>query len=256
MGTYRSQQRDPRKKRAAADPLADLAGVELDARRAQRLATVDAFQRGRTPLTVIALAERATGFADETVAQVMAKHPPPHLACQEGCDWCCYLVVGTAVPEVIRIVEYMRKSFSEDELRATRQRIVALDEQKRQRIATRGADATPLATRAPLPCPLLVNHRCSVYPVRPLTCRGCNSRDARQCELFLDPKNKAVVPAYVPQHRLMTFVLDGLRAGAAESGLNGDLVELTAALRIAFEVPDAAERWLAGEAVFAPARLN
>ena len=47
-----------------------------------------------------------------------------------------------------------------------------------------------------------------------------------------------------------------MRAGLAEAGLKGDLLELTAALRIAFEVPDAFERWLAGEAVFAPARLD
>jgi hypothetical protein len=39
-------------------------------------------------------------------------------------------------------------------------------------------------------------------------------------------------------------------------GLPGDLLELTAALRIAFEVPDAFDRWRAGEAVFAPARLD
>jgi hypothetical protein len=65
-----------------------------------------------------------------------------------------------------------------------------------------------------------------------------------------------VVPNYVPQLRLTTFVLDGLRAGLSESGLQGDRVELTAALRIALEVPDAAERWRAGGVVSAPARLN
>ncbi len=52
-----------------------------------------------------------------------------------------------------------------------------------------------------------------------------------------------------------TFVLDGMRAGLTESGLHGDLLELTAALRIGFTVADAFERWLAGEPVFAPARL-
>jgi hypothetical protein len=34
------------------------------------------------------------------------------------------------------------------------------------------------------------------------------------------------------------------------------LLELTVTLRIALEVPDAAERWLAGEVVFALAWLN
>src|SRR5262249_24591172 len=110
--------------------------------------------------------------------------------------------------------------------------------------------------RARFPCPLLVNHRCTAYPVRPLTCRGLTSSDAQQCERFLQAPRRTVVPSYVPQLRLMTFALDGLRAGLSESGLKDDLVEWTAALRIALEVPDAAERWLAGEPVFAAARLN
>jgi len=46
-----------------------------------------------------------------------------------------------------------------------------------------------------------------------------------------------------------------MRAGLEESRLDGELLELTAALDIALTVPDAAERWLAGEKVFAPARL-
>jgi hypothetical protein len=150
---------------------------------------------------------------------------------------------------VIRIVEYLQRMLSPEELQATRARIVALDDQKRTNRLGQRADA-----RAP--CALLVNHRCIAYPVRPLTCRGFNSSDAHSCELFLQSPRKVVVPNYVPQLRLMTFVLDGMRAGLSESGLRGDLVELTAALRIALEVPDAAERWLAGEAVFTPARLN
>jgi hypothetical protein len=47
-----------------------------------------------------------------------------------------------------------------------------------------------------------------------------------------------------------------MRAGLAEARLDGELLELTAALDLALRVPDAAERWLAGEAVFAPARLT
>jgi hypothetical protein len=88
-----------------------------------------------------------------------------------------------------------------------------------------------------------------------LTCRGYNSSDASQCERSVKARERVEVPSYAPQHRLAVFVLDGLRAGLAEAGLNGDLLELTAALRIALDLPDAAERWLAAEPVFAPARL-
>jgi hypothetical protein len=64
------------------------------------------------------------------------------------------------------------------------------------------------------------------------------------------------VPIYWPQQRLAAFVLDGLRAGLEASLLDGELLELTAALRIALETPNVEERWLAGESVFAPARLD
>jgi hypothetical protein len=56
--------------------------------------------------------------------------------------------------------------------------------------------------------------------------------------------------------RLTTLVLDGLRAGVAQTGLWSEAVELIAALRIALAQPDAVERWLDGQPVFAPARLR
>jgi hypothetical protein len=131
---------------------------------------------------------------------------------------------------------------------ALRERVVRLDEERRGlKVAGR--------RRQPLPCALLVDHRCIAYPVRPLTCRGFNSRDASRCEQFVTASCPAP-PLYEPQVRLTAFVLDGMRAGLAEAGLAGERVELTAALRIALEPPDAVERFLAGEAAFAAARLD
>jgi Fe-S-cluster containining protein len=227
----------------------DLGGRELDARRVERLQTVQILKSGRTPLKIVEIADRATALAEEAVEGAKRAYPPPSLACKEGCDWCCYLRVGTAVPEVFRIAFYLRQTLSPEELRSARERIVKLDEQRRQLRASKRAEAR-------LPCALLVDRRCSAYPVRPLTCRGFNSSDAHQCELFLKLGNKVTVPTYNAQFRLTTFVLDGMRAGVSEAGLKGDLLDLTSALRIAFEVPDAFERWLAGEPVFAPARLD
>jgi Fe-S-cluster containining protein len=228
---------------------ADSEGSALEARRAQRLRTVEVLASGRTPLNVIAAAEHAAAVAEHAVQGVQARQPPrPPLACQPGCDWCCHQMVGTSVPEVMRIVSYLRQQQSAEELRQTQERVVAVDEQRR---SLRGDSA---AARR-LPCPLLVEHRCAVYPVRPLTCRGFNSSNARRCEEWVTTREPVEIPAYMPQRRLATFVLDGLRAGIAEAGLSSELLELTAALRVALSVPDAAERWLAGEAVFAAARF-
>jgi hypothetical protein len=63
------------------------------------------------------------------------------------------------------------------------------------------------------------------------------------------------VPQYGPQQRLTTLILDGVHSGLAEVGLKSEPLELAAALRIALTVPDAIDRWLGGENVFAPARL-
>jgi Fe-S-cluster containining protein len=224
-------------------------GLELDARRSGRLQTAGILKPARTPLTVIAAAGQAADLAEGAVREAKRRWPPPPSACQEGCDWCCYLLVGTSVPEVARIVEHLRQTLSPEELRALRERVVRQDEQRR---ALKG----PQRAAAHLPCALLVGRRCSAYPVRPLTCRGFNSADARRCELSVTSGARVAVPAYAPQLRLNTFVLDGLREGLAAAGLSGDLLELNAALRIALEVPDAVERWLAGEAVFAAARLD
>jgi Fe-S-cluster containining protein len=219
----------------------------LEARRSQRLKTVAALQTGRTPLQLVTVAEAAVTVADDAVRDAVVRDPPrAPPACKEGCAWCCYQRVGTVAPEVLRIAAYLVQTLTPEELASTRARINERAEQKR----------LPRPGQGTLACALLVDNRCLAYSVRPLTCRGFNSSDARQCERSLTPGGgPGVVPSYAPQQRLCTFVLDGLRAGLEESRLDGELLELTAALRIAFTVPNAAERWLAGETVFAPARL-
>jgi Fe-S-cluster containining protein len=225
-------------------------GLEFDARRAQRLKTTAALQGLRTSLQVIEIAEHAARLSDESIQKVVSEYPPsPPLACQEGCAWCCHKLVGTTAPEVFRIADYLQKHFTPQELQTIQNHILVRDEERKGLREDRWSAAR-------LPCPLLVDNRCSVYPVRPLTCRGFNSSDARQCERWVKKRERVEVPIYQPQHRLATFVLDGIRAGLSESGLPDDLLELTAALRIALKLPNAFDRWLAGEPIFAPARMR
>jgi Fe-S-cluster containining protein len=158
-------------------------------------------------------------------------------------------LVGTTAPEVFRIAQYLQEHLSSEELAWARDRIIRRDEERKALAADRWSAAR-------LPCSLLINDRCSVYPVRPLTCRGFNSSDARQCERWVKTRGQVEVPIYEPQQRLATFVLDGLRAGLAECKLSNDLLELTAALRIALTVPNAFDRWTAGDSIFAPAKMR
>jgi hypothetical protein len=214
----------------------------MAARRDQRVYTAGQFRSARTPLQVIDVARHADAVADDGVRAALKESPPrAPLACREGCAWCCHRRVGAAAPEVLRIVAYLRETLSPEQWQSLLERVQSAAEHRR------GAAS---------PCPLLVENRCSAYPVRPLTCRGFNSSDALRCELALDSDSGVEAPVYWPQQRLAAFVLDGLRAGLEESRLDAGLLELTAALRIALETPDAEERWLAGESVFGPARLK
>jgi Fe-S-cluster containining protein len=224
-------------------------GLELEARRTQRLQTVEMLRAGRTSLQVIAIAESGEAVADAATATAQARQPPrPPLACQEGCAWCCHKTVGTAVPEVERIVQYLRSNLTDGQLAELRERASRLVEQRRQLQNDRW-------TASRLPCFFLNEDRCMVYAVRPLTCRGFTSSDARACERSFRQRGRVDIPVYEPQLRIATFVLDGMRAGLAEANLFADLLELTAATLIALSIPNAFDRWRLGEPVFAAARL-
>ena len=218
----------------------------LDIRRKQRIATVEALRGDRrTPLRVIEVAAQSAAVADEAFNQAVDRHSlKDRIACREGCAWCCYSQVRASVPEVLRIAEYLRTALSQDDLAATCQRLAALDEK------TRGMSNLQRAEAA-LPCALLVNDRCSVYSVRPIACRKYHSADASVCERsFKETTNSLSIPMFYSVFERVTHVQDGLLAGLSEAGLKADLHELTTALRIALETPDAPERWLRGEKVF------
>jgi Putative zinc- or iron-chelating domain len=245
-----NQKRNLGRKTSSASNALSAEGLEWEARREQRLETVQTLRSGRTSLQVIALAQDASDRAERGMQTTLAQHPPrPPLACTEGCAWCCRKVVGCAAPEVLHIAAYLQEHLSPEQMEATRQRVIERDGERRSLRQDSWA-----AKR--VACPLLVDERCCVYPVRPLTCRGFNSTDARACERSVKSREHVDVPTHAPPHRLATFVLDGLRSGLGEAGLSGDLLELTAALRVALALPDAAQQWLAGQPIFAGARLN
>ena len=117
----------PKKSVPAKGEIGDLDGREFDARRTGRVQTAQILKTGRTPLQVIEVAERAAGLAEDAIDSAKKTYPPPRSACKEGCDWCCYLRVGTAVPEVIRIFAYLQQTRSPEELQTLRERVLKLD---------------------------------------------------------------------------------------------------------------------------------
>jgi hypothetical protein len=81
-------------------------------------------------------------------------------------------------------------------------------------------------------------------------CRAWNSADAEACRRAL---GQDTVEMRFDLYQRTTFagVEKGLQEALRAGGLDASDVELTAAVRVAMENPDACERWLAGEPVFA-----
>lgn len=225
-------------------PLASTFGP-ADITGAAQAVVMQALARRRSVAQAAEIAADAGEWAGELVAQVEERIPPASpIACREGCAFCCHLKVLATAPEVLRVAEHLRATRSADELRAIRERVAAADDR------TRGM-TTDQRARAQLACPLLEGGRCAAYEVRPLSCRGANSLDAAACQRgFERPDEDVTLPVYMPALQVTEALRGGVAVGVARGGLDGRLLELSAALRIALQDPEVGKAWARGKPAF------
>jgi Fe-S-cluster containining protein len=193
--------------------------------------------------------DAAMSAFDDAVKGLERWVPPKEpLDCRAGCSYCCHLTVLTDPLTVLRIGRFVAESFDE----AARNRLKARIAERQRRHA--GLGQKERRERRD-PCPLLEDGRCTVYPVRPLSCRAFNSVDVGACEreIFEGGKPELVDSWNIPWLAALA-VSEGMATGLIEAGYVDGELELTTALAIALEWPNAAERWLAGEPIFTRAR--
>jgi len=212
---------------------------------------------GHTFDNAAAIGRDAMAGTSKIADGALARAPERPPACRAGCAHCCHQAVGVTPPEVFAIYEHLLVTRTPRDLDSVLARVRAADDR------TRGMSAAE-RTSADFPCPFLNGERCSVYEVRPLSCRGTNSLDAAACERNLrDPEARAAfvagrasVPCYIEPIRAFHAVTAGVQLALDElHGLEAQPLELTAAVRILADDPDGvAMQWLGGKHPFAPAR--
>lgn len=96
-----------------------------------------------------------------------------------------------------------------------------------------------------LPCPVLVDGRCSAYAARPFNCRAYHSLDRDACQQsFDDPDNPALKhPQYGAVARVHEGAQAGHIAGLADAGYDHTQYELVTALAEALDDPEARKRF-------------
>ena len=170
----------------------------------------------------------------------------PQIACKKGCDSCCYLRVSATIPEVLNIAEQILDNFSDAEIASLKQRLAHNLEQ------VEGLNTRQKLNKM-LPCPLLVDHSCSVHALRPLHCRSHHSVDVDACKQGLIHPDTVQIPHFLEVETVVLPVSQGIHAAIREKKLKDSEVVLVPALSIALNNTNAGQRWLAGEDLFSAA---
>jgi hypothetical protein len=206
-------------------------------------------EHGKRPGLGLALATArlaALGGEMAPIFPAMAAAGTP-VACAKGCGSCCTLTIDTTPDEVFGLIRHLEASLSADALAALKARAAAAD--------ARGHGVPPLDRhRLRISCPVLdpATQDCLGHAARPTGCQGYLSLDLKRCLV-----NHATSAERVPQPSvaglLRDIVLEARRRVLAEAGIASQSLELTAAQAATRAAPDAEQRWLNGEPVFAGA---
>ena len=199
--------------------------VFLASRESGQALTGEALRHGITLRAVVDVAERLACYADEAQAVVNDEYRP-RLDCRGGCSYCCCKPnVLVSIPELVRVLDYIEHTLTAAALSALRDRARTYSAQMEGRPLDEPVNDS-------VPCPLLVDDRCSVYEVRPLVCRGYNSTDVAACR-----RAHTDAAVLVPIFALLKDVTDGATVGAGHSlgasMLSDSVVDLGTALHIA-----------------------
>jgi len=195
------------------------------------------------------LAEREIAGIHEQIAKMGEQGKAIMPVCRAGCWHCCTHMVLASVPEILNLADQIRQTWTEEEISALRQRITA-----HKAITKPAREGTAPYPPRPV-CPLLKEGSCSVWMHRPFVCRGWNSIDVGPCIRKREhPEEDVHEEGLGSQMAVTDFIRQGMTEGLEAKGASSELCDLAFGLEIALDNPDGAERYLAGEDLFAPAQ--
>ena len=209
-----------------------IAGVEAVASQALQLAT--------RPWQAIAFVSTLHQNLDRVAAvtePAATAQTTAAVECRSGCSYCCSVRVELTDPEALQIAEHVQQQPD-----AERAALVL----RLQHKASHFGGVEPLHPQR-LPCAFLVDHRCSIYALRPSACRKAHSLSAAACAA-----GAATIPQSVNLLLRSEALIAGTRQAYQNQGLPATGHELSAAVLAALQDPGAAENWYQGRPLLAP----
>ncbi|MCO5781385.1 YkgJ family cysteine cluster protein [Citrobacter meridianamericanus] len=133
-------------------------------------------------------------------------------ACKSGCIHCCYLRVDAYGFEVDSIFTYINSEMNNNTKNL-------IGEEIKQQFNVIKDLTIEQHHHINVKCPMLINEKCSVYPVRPIACASYHSMSEKYCKQSYDdpydnsfgiPQSYRVEELKIQTHR---FIQEELRAG-------------------------------------------
>jgi Fe-S-cluster containining protein len=182
-------------------------------------------------------------------ARIAAAPDAGTLACRAGCTWCCHFTVDVRAVEVFAILDFLSQSFTPDE----KARVLA--EIRANSVALQGLGEGERVTRN-LRCPFLKDARCTIYAVRPLSCRNYHATDVAGCQQSYDePENLDIDPDFAPGvYQAGEAHVEAVSSAMDRAGFDVKAYELNCALDAALSDPTARERFEARQEPFTSLR--
>ena len=183
-------------------------------------------------------ASRAAAFAAKLLDGTLAKKTQGPVACAKGCYYCCKTYVSVTIPEILHLARAVRGQADKTArviAAADQSKLIAQDQREKMRIV----------------CPILADNVCSEYIPRPLVCRAVLSKSLDACLRIFEHNSGEMVPFADGTVDIRAYVVVMMQAALKLSGLSHVHFEMNQALAVALNHPDAEERWLSGEPLFA-----
>jgi uncharacterized protein len=177
----------------------------------------------------------------------LAQLPPfaeEEFHCAPGCGYCCHLRVSISVAEALIILDYLRKH---DQQHLYKERIKNLHEP----LAQRAVSNNSWWLENSIPC-LFFDQKtllCTIYEVRPFTCRAYHSLDTQRCKTGFFNRTETAIPCYPDFKRSRELYSVAFERALAELGLQSTQFELSSTIGLFLQSPDLVKKWAQGKMV-------
>ena len=217
-----------------------MAEIEIDTKEFDEVARSE-FEKGVDDISVNGPLHALSGTRERlamTHNETLGKSEES-IACKNGCWYCCYYKVDVRADELFKIVEYIRREFTIEQLQKIRGEVA-----NNAKIMKNMTHDEQLA--ANIKCVFLSEQSCSIYPVRPEKCRTFHARDMDGCKAsYEQPHNFDIPNSFHPElFTLESGHTEGYKYALEQSGYDASYYEMNTALSMCISDSAPKVKWL------------